>query len=278
MSLISDHILKIDEAKCKLENGQTVLDVPILQDNELPFVSIITTTKDRKHLFPVAIYNWKSFIYPKNKLEWIIVDDSKDDSLKEIPELKEELKYDLRIKYIHLKNILPIADKRNFACKQAKYEYIMNMDDDDYYFKDNILAKVRVIRHFNRDCVYSYPLGIYDKISGNSAIYDTFYTGINVPEATMLYKKSFWKKNKYGCEKGKNLGESYNMFKENDSSLVVKIPFIFNMIAITHKNNVTGNSKKIVYDKNHKKDTTGRINSLYKYMDRDFKKLMNNLP
>ena len=186
---LKDHIINIDEAKCKLENGQTVLDVPILTNEELPSITIITITRDRKHLFPIAIYNWKNFLYPREKLEWIIVDDSKDEI---IPKVEELMKYDNRVRYIHIKNPLPIGDKRNYACKLAKYEYIMNMDDDDYYFKDSILAKVRVLKHFNRDCVYSYPLGIYDSISGKSAIYDTFHSGVNVPEASMLYKKSFW--------------------------------------------------------------------------------------
>jgi glycosyltransferase involved in cell wall biosynthesis len=255
----------IPEAKLKVDNGRTILDVNYIPENELPFVSIVTVTKDRKHLFDIPIHNWTHFQYPKNKLEWIIVDDSKDDSLQNI------LPYGSNIKYFHIKSHMPIADKRNFAVKKCSFDLIMNMDDDDYYFPDSIAAKVRVLKHFDKDVVFSYPIGVYDKISYNSALLDTQLQGNNVSENTMMFKKSFWKKYKFGCEDGKALGESYNMFiKNNNDDKTVKIPFIFNMIAITHKNNVTGNTRRI---KTNRQGNT----SHYKSFDRDFKKLLEKL-
>lgn len=258
---------EIPEAKMKLEKDQTVLDIPTLTNEELPCVSVITITRDRRKMFPLAVYNWKNFFYPRNKLEWIIVDDSKTDELEN--DILDLLRKDFSVRYIHIKNPLPIADKRNYAVKQAKYEYIMNMDDDDYYFKDSILAKIRVAKHFKKDLVFSYPLGIYDSLTGNSAILDTQLKGLNIPEASMLYKKSFWKNNKFGCEEGKTTGESYNIMKKNNIDKAAKIPFIFNMIAITHKNNMTGSTRKIV---NHDKN---RFATFTKYIDRDFRKLLD---
>jgi hypothetical protein len=61
MSNLEDYVVKIEEAKCVLKNGETVLDVPVLRDEELPYVSIVTITRDRKKLFPITIQTFEAF-------------------------------------------------------------------------------------------------------------------------------------------------------------------------------------------------------------------------
>ena len=56
---------------------------------------------------------------------------------------------DPRIKYIYIepkdgKNHT-VAHKRNIGCKNAKYDIICHMDDDDYYPADSILARVKIL-------------------------------------------------------------------------------------------------------------------------------------
>jgi glycosyltransferase involved in cell wall biosynthesis len=62
--------------------------------DNLPYVSIITPTFNKKSFFKLAINNFLSFEYPNDKLEWIILDDS-DESIKDI------LPNDKRIKYYY---------------------------------------------------------------------------------------------------------------------------------------------------------------------------------
>jgi glycosyl transferase family 25 len=82
--------------------GNYVLKLPVVSDNDLPYVSIITPTYKRRNIFSMALRNFENFIYPKHKLEWVIVDDS--------PET-EEVDYSVR-------DMLPFRDKR------IKYIYL----------------------------------------------------------------------------------------------------------------------------------------------------------
>jgi glycosyltransferase involved in cell wall biosynthesis len=43
-----------------------------------PFVSIITPTFNRRPFIPTMIECYKNQTYPKNRMEWIIVDDGTD--------------------------------------------------------------------------------------------------------------------------------------------------------------------------------------------------------
>ena len=54
----------------------------LLENDYYPMVSVVTPTFNRDHLFDIAIFNWKNFIYPEDKIEWIILDDSPRDSIK----------------------------------------------------------------------------------------------------------------------------------------------------------------------------------------------------
>jgi glycosyl transferase family 25 len=87
--LVPEHEVDID--------GNYVLKLPNINDNDLPKVTIITPTYKRRKVFSMALRNFENFIYPKNKLEWVIVDDSpEDDSVQDL------IPRDKRIKYISM--------------------------------------------------------------------------------------------------------------------------------------------------------------------------------
>ena len=54
----------------------------LLENDYFPFVSVVTTTYNRHHIIDIAVFNWKNFVYPSDKIEWIILDDSPRDSIK----------------------------------------------------------------------------------------------------------------------------------------------------------------------------------------------------
>ena len=58
-------------------------------DEDLPSVSIITPTYNRFYLFHLAIRNFLKIDYPKDKIEWVIVDDSTQNR-EEMTQLIEE--------------------------------------------------------------------------------------------------------------------------------------------------------------------------------------------
>jgi len=223
----------ITEAKLIRREGEIELDLKPI--TSLPFVSVLTITKNRSHFFPLSLHNWNNFRYPKDRIEWVIVDDSKTD------ELKDLIPSDDRIRYYHLPVPLPIADKRNYSVKKCKGTIISHMDDDDFYFSDSVLAKVRILIDYpDKDCVFSLPLGVHDIIEDKGGTLQT--SGNDIPEASMTYRKSFWKRGKFG--RGEDSSEWYK-FCTGRWDRLINIPFWFNMIAITHKNNATGGVRRL---------------------------------
>ncbi len=214
------------------ENKEIILKLPKLSYEELPHVSIITVTYNRKNIFPLAIRNWELFEYPRDKLEWIIVDDSENgDNLTDIlPKSKE-------INYFKLKTTgrLSIGQKRNFGIENAKYEYIAFMDDDDYYPQSSIYARIALLLKYKQyDLVGVTDLDIYDIVNDFSA---RITNRPFVSEASMAFKKSFWKERKFPA-KFSTLGEGHPFLK-NRRNRVIKMPSCFNIIAMTHSNNYT---------------------------------------
>ena len=63
-----------------------------------PFVSICTPTFNRRPFIPFMIKCFENQTYPRNKMEWIIVDDGTDkieDLVSHIPEIKY-FKYEMQ--------------------------------------------------------------------------------------------------------------------------------------------------------------------------------------
>ena len=224
----------ISEVDMKHFGNEFILDIPAFAAHELPFVSIVTVTRNRKNMFKLPINNWIMTKYPTNKLEWLILDNS-DHPIKDI------LPNDNRINYIHKNDFTNIADIRNYAVEKSKYNYVSFMDDDDYYYPDSVLAKIRVLLHYeNKKCVYSSPLGIYNVLNNSSQIMNTGFDCI--PEATLTFHKDFWRQNKFNNID--NTGEGYGMVKYRENS-IIKIPFWFNTISITHDTNFTNGLREI---------------------------------
>ena len=88
-------------------DGNYILKLPDISNEDLPYVSIITPTYERRKLIYMAMRNFQDFVYPKEKLEWIILDDSKES-------MQDILPRDKRIHYIHIPNEhYSIPKKRN---------------------------------------------------------------------------------------------------------------------------------------------------------------------
>jgi glycosyltransferase involved in cell wall biosynthesis len=95
-----------------------------------PFVSVLTPTYNRRTFIPAAIQMYKAQTYPKDRMEWIIIDDGTD----KVGDLFAEASKTIpNIKYISLTEKLLIGQKRNMLNDNAKGDIMVAMDDDDYY-------------------------------------------------------------------------------------------------------------------------------------------------
>jgi glycosyltransferase involved in cell wall biosynthesis len=129
------------------------------QKKYYPFVSVCTPTFNRRPFIENMFQCFRNQNYPKDRLEWIIVDDGTD----KIGDLIAKSKIP-QIKYLTLPEKVTLGTKRNFMHKHAKGTIIVYMDDDDYYPPDRISHAVERLES-NKDalCAGSSEIYIYFK-------------------------------------------------------------------------------------------------------------------
>jgi len=251
------------------EDGAYQLKLPVMPDNLLPKISIITPTKDREWVFSLPRFNLSRFIYPADKIEWIIVDSSITD------DLKYNFTSDKRVKYLHVNEPCTVAHKRNLACKMASNPIIVHMDDDDIYKPESLLARVKAIAGYKGvECVGSSRIGVYDIINDKSFISSDGH--ISLSEASMAYTKKFWEEQNFdpGCERGE-----YKSFIQNRLHKVIDLPYIFILIAMNHSRNMT-NRLEYIQDLNKRQITdkeTGKVMNFPDSFDEEMKVFIDNL-
>ena len=88
--------------------------------------------------------------HPLCDIEWVVVDDTKinlGNWFRDHMELQSQLD---RICYVHLPQKESIGRKRNLSKTLAHGEYIIHMDDDDYYAPNYVETVVRMFKSNNR--------------------------------------------------------------------------------------------------------------------------------
>jgi len=225
-------------------NGQYTLKLPPIPDEDLPYVSIITPTFERRAIFSIALWNFAGFYYPANKLEWIIIDDTIDEnkSIKDMLPINDK-----RIKYYYFKvdngQRMTIAKKRNLGVERASHDIIVHMDDDDFYPGESILARVKTLIKYTPngvECVGCSKIGVYDLFNNVSSL--STDGELSLSEASMAYYKKFWKERGFNeiDEKGEYRSFIYDRFQK-----IMDIPYSFVIIAISHNTNFTEKKRQL---------------------------------
>jgi len=109
-----------------------------IESKQLPFVSLCTPTFNRRPFIPYMIKCFEHQTYPKDRIEWVIIDDGTDpieDLVSTIPQ----------VKYIYVKDKMNLGKKRNFMHSQCKGDILIYMDDDDYYPPERISHAVETL-------------------------------------------------------------------------------------------------------------------------------------
>ena len=89
-----------------------------------PLVSCIMPTYNRRAFVPQAIRCFLRQDYPNCEL--LVIDDGTEPVADCVPESEN-------IRYVRLDQKMTIGAKRNLACEQARGEFIVHWDDDDWY-------------------------------------------------------------------------------------------------------------------------------------------------
>lgn len=129
--------------------------------SNLPFVSCLTPTYERRKFLPILLDIFQRQTYPVSKRELVILDDSKESNKDLIDAF--QLKFpDVIVKYHYSNERIALGKKRNILNGLATGEYLMYMDDDDYYCSEKI--KYTITR----------MLAQKSKFSGSSEMYIYF--------------------------------------------------------------------------------------------------------
>jgi glycosyltransferase involved in cell wall biosynthesis len=159
-----------------------------------PFVSILTPTYNRRKFIPAAIAMYKAQTYPKDRMEWIIVDDGSD----KVEDLfKEASKTIPNIKYISLDTKLLIGQKRNMLNDNAKGEIMVAMDDDDYYPPDRVShAVIKFIQNPKVMLAGSSEMYLYFRVDGK-ILKAGPYNANHCTNGTMCYRRAYMLSHRY---------------------------------------------------------------------------------
>jgi glycosyltransferase involved in cell wall biosynthesis len=236
---------EIDYETIDIENETNVvgatkikLNLPKITDEEFPTVSIVVPTHGRPEFFELIMRNWERIDYPRGKLELIICDDS--------PKAKKPQITDNQIRYYVLPKKVSIGEKRNLLCNAAKNEYIVHMDDDDWYPPESVACRIRVLMEYQQKtkqdaCFGCTKVLCLDLISNQMfEAFDISKEGLpaTLSESTMAYSKKYWKQQHFN----------------NDSKFAECLPFIENR----HNTVCSGPSVFIVTQFTHGKNTVER--------------------
>ena len=104
-----------------------------------PFVSVCTPTYNRRLFIPQLIKCFQRQTYPKELMEWIIVDDGEDS----VEDLFKGIEC---VKYFREEKKMKLGRKRNYMHEKCKGEIIVYMDDDDYYPPERVNHAVNRLR------------------------------------------------------------------------------------------------------------------------------------
>lgn len=104
-----------------------------------PFVSVCTPTYNRRVFIPNLIKCFLAQDYPRELMEWIVIDDGEDsveDLFKDVP----------CVKYFRYEDKIKLGRKRNLMHEKSTGEILVYMDDDDYYPPNRVSHAVNRLR------------------------------------------------------------------------------------------------------------------------------------
>lgn len=127
------------------------------KNKSLPKVSVCTPTFNRRPFIPTLIKCFNNQTYPKNLIEWIIVDDGTDP-------IEDLVKDHPNVKYFRYTEKMTLGKKRNLMHEKSTGNILVYMDDDDYYPPTRVSHAVeRLTSNSNALCAGSSEIYIYFK-------------------------------------------------------------------------------------------------------------------
>jgi hypothetical protein len=216
---------------------------PVLAPEACPNISVVTLIYNRKKFFDLACHNIIISDYPKDKIEWILVDDSDDPAEQNSDEIMRAANSSgpLKMVYVPLLKKTPVSQKRNLGIQRASAPIILMMDDDDHYPETSFRRRVAwLTKHpWAPKAVSATNIACYDLVSAVSAV-NSPPLGLplaqRISEATLTFYKSWWEQKGFPNDVIVGEGEGFLEAREQD---VLEIPPQQIIVAFSHGKNVS---------------------------------------
>ena len=177
---------KKNKVKNKLKNKDNISE----EKSQFPFVSICTPTFNRRPFIPYMIKCFEHQTYPKNRMEWIIVDDGTD-------KIEDMVSHIPQVKYFKYNNKLTLGKKRNISHEHSRGDIIVYMDDDDYYPPERVSHAVEMLKNNPTAlCAGSSEMFIYFKHISKMYTFGP-YGPNHATAATFAFRKELLEQTKY---------------------------------------------------------------------------------
>jgi glycosyltransferase involved in cell wall biosynthesis len=203
---------------------------------KFPFVSICTPTFNRRPFIPYMIKCFEHQTYPKDRMEWIIIDDGTDkveDMLQDVPQIKY-FKYDTK---------MSLGKKRNLMHEKCSGDIIVYMDDDDYYPPERVSHAVEMLQKNPKIMVAgSSEMHIYFKHIKKMYQFGP-YGPSHATAATFAFRKEYLKQS--GYENDTSCAEEKKFLKDY-SVPMVQLDTLKTILVVSHIHNSL--DKKILLD------------------------------
>lgn len=215
-----------------------------LSNSELPSISIVTLLYNRRKFVDLALHNLLSTDYPKEKIEWVVVEDS---DITEEQAADKVIKFGresspLSVSYVPMVSSSKhsIGEKRNLGIRRAQNDVILFMDDDDHYPPSSFRRRVSALltHSWKPKAAVCTTIACYDLIKGRSAVNTPPW---NLPlkqrisEATLAFYKSWWEAKEFP-EVDIAEGDGFLEGREGD---VLELPPQQIIVAMSHNKNAT---------------------------------------
>jgi len=205
----------------------------LLTENLLPLVSLCTPTFNRRPFIPFMIRCFENQIYPKDRIEWIIIDDGTDpigDLVKDIPQ----------VKYFYYEEKMLLGKKRNLMHSKCSGDIIVYMDDDDYYPPERISHAVETLQK-NPTFLFAGSSEMHIYFDSRNAVYQCGpYKPYHSTAATFAFKKELLLETKYNDD---NAFSEENTFTKGYTIPLIQLDTLKSILVFSHRHNSLNKEK-----------------------------------
>jgi glycosyltransferase involved in cell wall biosynthesis len=221
---ISLHVGEIDQDESESES-----------ETLLPFVSICTPTFNRRPFIPFMIKCFEHQTYPKDRMEWIIIDDGTDP----IEDLVKDIE---QVKYFYYEEKMLLGKKRNLMHRKCKGDIIIYMDDDDYYPPERVAHAVETLQE-NPSFLVAGSSEMHFYFDSRNKVYQCGpYKEFHATAATFAFKKELLLETSYNEENA--LAEERHFLK-NYTIPLKQLDTLKSIMVFSHKHNSLNKEKML---------------------------------